>query len=696
MNDSNQFAAPPADPGGPAREALELIYRLVAALELVPNVAVHSIDRDGVVRFWNNSCEKLFGIGKEAIGRHLNSLGSRLDRQEEFDRTIESVWNTARSAPASDYQLERLDGLRRWVHSIHFPVMRDGQPLEVFCMEIDISERKSREATLVQSAQVFDNCRDAILIADEDRVVAAINQAYVDLTGFTVGEVVGTEMLKLGASPHDRSFYAQIWEYVEAQKHWQGELIGQRKDGSEFPMWASLTCIPGPDRAPCSYMAMLSDITERKRVEEKTRHLAEHDFLTDLPNRVLFLDRLQQALVAARRKHGKVAVMFIDLDRFKGINDSFGHQVGDVVLKEVASRLSRCVRGVDTVSRQGGDEFVVILADIKGVDQAAHVAGTVMHAVAQPVKWLDHSISLSVSIGVAISPADGDDIDTLLNHADVAMYHAKQDGRNAMRFFSPEMNAHVVERVQIENMLRNALKNDEFELAYQPEIDILSGRATGVEALIRWRHPNKGLLLPQEFIPIAEECGLMVPIGEWVLRTACAQARAWRDQGLPMVVSVNLSHLQFIHNDLVKSVDEALRGSGLAPAFLDLEITESIITNGDEHTIATLGALRRLGVQLTIDNFGTGSSSLSYLRRFSLSKLKIDRSFIDEIENRPQDAEIIPAIIAVARSLRLRVVAEGVETAAQLRFLQAHGCDEFQGYLDSEAKAQPDLTPRRR
>jgi predicted signal transduction protein with EAL and GGDEF domain len=365
------------------------------------------------------------------------------------------------------------------------------------------------------------------------------------------------------------------------------------------------------------------------------------------------------------------------------------------VLKEVAARLTRCVRGVDTVSRQGGDEFVVILADIGGADQAAHVAGSVMHAVSQAMKVGEHEITLSASIGISICPSDGDDVDTLLKHADVAMYHAKQSGRNAFQFFSPEMNAHVVERVQIENMLRLALENQEFVLEYQPEIDIASGRTIGVEALIRWRHPERGLLPPDQFIPIAEASGLIVPIGEWVLHQACAQARAWRDQGWPVVVAVNLSNVQFIHDSLLKCVDDALANSGLAPQFLDLEITEGMIMNGDDATIATVNALRRRGVQLTVDDFGKGCSSLSTLRRYPLSKLKIDRSFVDDITREPADAAIIPAIIAVARSLKLRVIAEGVETAEQLRFLQQHGCDEYQGYYASLATSDPDLTRRR-
>ena len=819
-------AAPAAyEPDGPGREALDTLYRFVAALELTPTVAVHSIDRDGLVRFWNHSCEDVFGIpAREALGRPLTSLISHLEREQEFDSTLSGIWDTLKSPPPRDWLVERPDGERRWMYSTHFPVLRDGHAQQIFCMEVDISKRKVDEQTLVDAglnfrqlfershdaivliegstiidanpaslrlfhcadrqhivgktlldfsppnqpsgessvlsdatqsaqnfidgnrryewqfrlpdgtpfwaevlltsvtldheflsyavvrdislrkatentlqmaAQVFENSRDAIAITDRDHRVLAVNAAFTDVTGFPALSIVGYELPNLRTSEEGPAFYQQIWDYVAANDHWEGEVWSLRQNGEEYPVWVALTTIRNSADEVINYMVILSDITDRKRVAEHTRHLAEHDFLTDLPNRVLFLDRLHQALAVARRKHTQVAVMFLDLDRFKGINDSFGHHMGDAVLKEVAARLTGCVRGVDTVSRQGGDEFVVILADIGGVDQAAHVANSVMQAVAQPVKFDGHVVSLSVSIGISIFPTDGQDLDTLLKHADVAMYHAKQNGRNAFSFFDAAMNAHVVERVQMENNLRQALANNEFELAYQPEVNIASGLTIGVEALIRWRHPQRGLLLPDQFIKVAEECGLMVPIGDWVLRKACIQARNWRDQGFPVVVAVNLSTDQFMHNNLVQSVDAALRESGLEAEFLDLEITEGVIMNGNAAIIDTVTALRERGVQLTIDDFGTGYSSLSSLRRFPLSKLKIDRSFIDDITRKPADAAIIPAIIAVARSLKLRVIAEGVETAEQLRFLQQHGCDEYQGYYASMATADPDLKPRR-
>lgn len=824
MNDEARVSKHAYEPDGPGREALDTLYRFVAALELTPTVAVHSIDRDGLVRFWNHSCEEIFGVpAREAIGQPLTSLVSHLDREADFTNTLSAIWDTLVPPPPRDWQVRCLDGSERWMYSTHFPVLRDGEPQQIFCMEVDISqrkvdeltlreaganfrklfersddaivlieastildanpaalalfhcsrkdelvgktlvdfspanqpsgelsamadaaeaaqnfiegnrryewqyhlpdgttfwaevlltsitldhellsfavvrdisERKAAESTLQMAAQVFANSRDAIAITDHERKVVAVNHAFTAITGLSVADIVGQALPQLQPGLHDAPFYEALWNHVAAHEHWEGELWSKRVDGSDYPSWMALTCIRDRADQICHYMAIFTDITDRKRVEEHHRHLAEHDFLTDLPNRVLFLDRLRQALAAARRTGSHVAVLFIDLDRFKGINDGFGHHVGDAVLQEVAARLRGCVRTADTVSRQGGDEFVVLLADVGGVDQVAHVAHTVMRAVAQPVRNDGHTISLSVSIGISMFPDDGDQSDTLLKHADVAMYHAKQHGRNAFHFFDAAMHAHVIERVQMENSLRRALEQRELELVYQPEINIASGMTIAVEALLRWRHPQRGVLTPEQFMPVAEECGLMVPIGDWVLRTACRQARAWSKRGFPVAVAVNLSRAQFVHPSLLASVDAALAESGLAPAFLALEITEALLMQHDGATATVLQSLHARGVQLTIDDFGTGYSSLNSLRELSLSKLKIAPAFVHDITARPEAAALVPAIIALARSLHLRVIAEGVEAGAQLDYLRLHGCDDYQGNYASSASANPDLGVR--
>jgi diguanylate cyclase (GGDEF)-like protein/PAS domain S-box-containing protein len=682
-------------PGNPGREALDWLYRFVNAIESSPGVAVHSQDRDTIVRFWNNTCAELFQVPvAEAIGKPLFDLIHPVGREEEFKAMIEEIWHTGQPGQQNDWEAVVPDGSHRWLHSTHFPVVRDGMVQQVFCMVIDITARKTMEANLQRTAQVFENCRDAILVMDTTYQVLTVNHAFTDISGFPPEEVVGAPLPSLRFGVHDIAFYDEIRGRLEREGYWQGEITSVRRTGEEYPAWVSVTAIRNDAGEVTNYMAMLTDITERKRAEQAARHQAEHDALTGLPNRVLFLDRLQQALAANRRQHKQFALMFLDLDRFKQINDTLGHHAGDAVLKTVAKRLTHCVRAVDTVSRLGGDEFVVLLADIGNVDRAAHVAGTVMQAVTRPISLDGQEITPAVSIGISICPADGQDAETMLRHADVAMYHAKQSGNSEFRFFSPEMNAHVVERVQMENMLRRALANDEFVLEYQPEVDIRTGHTIGVEALIRWRHPERGLLLPHQFIPMAEESGLIVPIGEWVLREACRQARLWRDEGFPVAVAVNLSGAQFIHPNLMHCVDEALSSSGLEPRFLDLEITEGVIMSGDAATGDTLEALRQRGVQLTIDDFGTGFSSLSSLRRFPLSKLKIDPSFVEDITRAPNDATLIPAIIAVARSLKIKVIAEGVENAEQLRYLQQHGCDEYQGQYASIARNSPHFISR--
>jgi diguanylate cyclase (GGDEF)-like protein/PAS domain S-box-containing protein len=547
----------------------------------------------------------------------------------------------------------------------------------LFCIVVrDISTRKSAERTLYLAAQVFENSRDAILLADRERRIIAINRAYTAITGYQSDDMLGQPMSVYRSGVEDDHFFREVWNEVDATDHWQGEIWSRRKGGALFPAWLALTAIRDSAGRISNYMAILSDITERKRNEEHTRHLAEHDFLTDLPNRVLLLDRLSLALSAARRKGSMLAILFLDLDRFKHINDTLGHQVGDALLREVAARLLRCVRKVDTVSRQGGDEFVIILADIGGIDHAAHVAGTIRNAICQPYRIGEHTLHVSTSIGVSIFPSDGEDIDTLVKNADIAMYHAKEGGRNNFRFFSSEMHERIAERASFEHGLREALDGGQFALAYEPAVDVASGALVGAEALIRWRHPELGLLLPDRFVAIAEEAGLMVPIGNWVLREACARARAWHDGGRELPVAVNLSLAQFTQRELVDHVRGALAEAALPPQFLELELTEAILQKGGAATGATLDALRSLGVRLSLDDFGTGWSHLGQLKDYPIGKLKIAQAFM----RGGGDAAAIRTIIGMARSLRMTVCAEAVETATQLAFLRSEGCDQYQGW----------------
>ncbi|MGH8633524.1 MAG: putative bifunctional diguanylate cyclase/phosphodiesterase, partial [Burkholderiales bacterium] len=426
------------------------------------------------------------------------------------------------------------------------------------------------------------------------------------------------------------------------------------------------------------------DITEQKRAEEQIRHMAHYDALTELPNRMLLHDRIGQAIAQSQRDQEVLAILFIDLDRFKTVNDSLGHAVGDHLLKTVAGLLESCTRGSDTIARIGGDEFVVLLGGLKEPEDARHVAQKVLDALAEPVVVDGHELRITPSVGICAYPHDGEDVETLMRNADTAMYYAKQMGRNNYQFFTQAMNDAAQQRLVIENDLRHAVERNEFLLHYQPQLDLKSGAIIGFEALVRWRHPQRGMVPPSDFIAAAEESGLIGPLGEWVLRQACTEARAWRDAGHPeLQVSVNCSAQQFQREGFVETVDLILSGTGLPASCLELEITESVIVQRSEEVIARLAALDTMGVRISIDDFGTGYSSLSYLKRFAIHQLKIDQSFVRDISSDPDDAAIVSAIIAISHSLGLKVVAEGVETAEQLAFLRSLGCDGAQGYYFS-------------
>ena len=422
----------------------------------------------------------------------------------------------------------------------------------------------------------------------------------------------------------------------------------------------------------------LTDQVEAAKVE--LDHLAHHDVLTGLPNRILLQDRLSQAIELARRQCTQLAVMFMDLDQFKHINDSLGHGIGDQLLQSVAQRLVACVRQSDTVSRQGGDEFVLLLPHIEHAEDAALSAQKLLAALVPPHRIDRHELHISVSIGISIYPDDGQDAETLIKSADTAMYHAKENGRNNYKFFEQSMNARAVQRQSVEASLRRALERQEFVLHYQPKINLHSGTIVGVEALIRWQHPELGLLLPAQFVPIAEECGLILPIGRWVLREACLQARAWQDAGLaPITVAVNTSAIEFRAKDFLENLRVTLEEAHLEPRYLELELTESVLMRDAGSTDSVLHALAGLGVKLAVDDFGTGYSSLSYLKQFPIDTLKIDQSFVNQITSNPDDATIVSAVIGMGKSLKQSVIAEGVETSEQLAFLQTQGCDEGQG-----------------
>jgi len=672
---------------GMLETAAELVAQVATAVERTPLVAVCALDQDGQVRFWNSACAELYGIAPAAaLQRPYVSLVWPLERAEEYHAALADVWRSGQPATLGDWHVQSAGGRQLWIYAALFPVYQYGVLRQVWRMEIDVSERLREQRALQLAAQVFETARDAIVLTDHQQLIVAVNRACIQVTGYADGDLLGQPLGALHGAPDDAERYRLISGVIAEDGHWQGEIAALRKNGERYPAWMSLRAVRDASNAIRHYVLVLSDISERKRMEASTRHQAEHDFLTDLPNRVLLQDRLSLALAAARRKDSMLAVLFLDLDHFKQINDTLGHPVGDLLLKEVAARLLRCVRGVDTVSRQGGDEFVILLAEIGGIEQAAHVAGTILQAVGQEYVLGPHRLSVSVSVGISLYPSDGADYDTLLNHADLAMYHAKDGGRSRFQFFNPEMHARAQERVSVENELRQALKERQFQLEFYPAIDLASGSTVGAEALVRWRHPTRGLLYPERFMAAAEDSGLIVPLGCWVLQQACRAARRWDQAQRPMPVAVNLSAVQFMQKDLARQVEAELAAQALAPAQLELEMTEATLMRHGAAARETLAALSGLGVRLAIDHFGTGYSRLGQLKDYPVDKLKIDRSFLAGLErDGSENARVVRAIIGVGHGLGMRVVAEGVESDAQRDFLSRYGCDEYQGLRGFEA-----------
>ena len=534
------------------------------------------------------------------------------------------------------------------------------------------------------SEVVLAGIKDGVLITDANSNILMVNEAFVRLTGYSENEVRGRNPSMLKSGLHSTDFYRNLWAELLCKDMWEGEITNRRKGGQLLTEWLKVSAIRGQQGEICNFVGIFSDLSERKEAANRIQYLATYDPLTDLPNRTLFADRLSQALMNTRRYKRQTAVILLDLDRFRTINDTLGPPVGDQVLVEVGRRLQLQVREGDTVGRRGGNEFGFVMANVAHEHDAITLAQRMLDAVARPFEVAGSSLSLTASIGISVAPRDGDDAEKLVQAADIALARAKASGRNAFRFYSPAMDADAARRLSLELALRDALARRELFVVYQPQVSLESGHLIGMEALLRWQHPQYGLVSPAEFIPIAEETGLIIAIGQWVLETACEQTRRWLDLGtVNLRVAVNLSTRQFRQNNLVAQVASALKRSGLSAAALELEITESAFIDNVEAATAQAMALKALGIKLSLDDFGTGYSSLAYLSRFPFDKLKIDQTFIHDITENPVNAAIATAAIVMARSLNLTVMAEGVETEAQARFLRSRRCDSMQGYLFS-------------
>lgn len=536
-------------------------------------------------------------------------------------------------------------------------------------------------------AEVFEGSYSGAMLTDADGHVIEINPAFTRITGYSIDEVHGKNPHLLASGHHDHDFYLELWRDIKINGHWQGEIWNRRKDGEVYPEWLSINAVRDKTGRVINYVGMFSDISKHKKAEEEIHHLAFYDPLTDLPNRRLMLERLRQAMAIGARSEQHGAVLFIDLDNFKTINDTKGHDIGDKLLVEVAKRLGSCVRDGDTVARLGGDEFVIVLETLspnadEAAAQAVIVAEKIHSALNQPYQLDEHNYHSTPSIGIILFFGHQDSLDDLLKHADTAMYQAKLAGRNAIRFYDPAMQAAIEARADLETELRLAFDTQQFCLHYQIQVDGL-GHPVGAEALLRWEHPEHGLISPAQFIPMCEETGLIVPIGLWVLQTACAQLKAWQDGVLTrdLTLAVNVSAKQFRQAGFVSRVQHVLRESAVRASHLKLELTESVILENVEDTISKMREIKNLGVDFAMDDFGTGYSSLQYLKRLPLDQIKIDQSFVRDIATDPNDAAIVQTIIAMTQALGLDVIAEGVETEEQHRFLSQRGCHVFQGYL---------------
>ncbi|NNM70780.1 MAG: EAL domain-containing protein [Gallionella sp.] len=541
------------------------------------------------------------------------------------------------------------------------------------------AERKQEQTQLRKLSQVVEQNPNAIIITDLDANIEYVNPAFVKATGYNLAEIIGQSphLLQPGKTPQ---IYADMWAHLHNGNSWQSELIHQHKDGSEYIESVYVSPMRDADGQITHYLWIKEDITEQKNADERIQYLANFDALTGLPNRIQLDDQLKYALSQAKRNGGYLAVMFLDLDRFKDINDTLGHSIGDAFLVEVAKRVRLLLREGDTVSRLGGDEFILLLprSDARG---AAQIAQKLLNAIAEPYQIEQYDFVMTASIGISLYPSDGADIVTLSKSADTAMYRAKQDGRNCYRFFTAEMQARATRSLQLVNALRHALERGQFQVHYQPQVSMRDGRIIGAEALLRWQHPELGNVSPAEFIPAAEDSGLILPIGEWVLRTAVQQLKCWMDEGHPaMVIAVNLSAVQFRHPSLPDLVTSILNEAQLPAEHLELELTEGVAMYDPQGAIAVMDNLHERGIRMSIDDFGTGYSSLNYLKKFKVYKLKIDQSFVRDISTDLEDKAIVAAIISMAKSLGLQTIAEGVETAEQMAFLREQGCDEVQGY----------------
>jgi len=636
--------------------------------------------------------EWIFANGWQSIianPAQLTGIYSLMERVSKAMGDTQQLAHLRRDLPTQLFLFDclRADGRKIPIELRLVLVWDDNERFEgVLGVGRDISQQRRAEKDLRMAATVFEHSTSAILITDPAGYIVQANEAFSRVSGYAVSDVLDQLPGMLTVDEQQEGHLRYVLKQLHQRGSWEGEVWLKRRDGDRYPAWVGITAVLDDEGDLASYVCFFTDISERKASEQRIHRLAYYDALTHLPNRTLFQDRLHTALQQAERQKAWVVLMFLDLDRFKPINDSLGHAAGDRMLKDMALRLLACVDDDDTVARMGGDEFTLLLqpraSREMALNRAIHVAENILASLVRPFVLESREFFVTASIGIALSPQDGSELSQLMKNADTAMYHAKERGKNNFQFYQAEMNASALERLELESDLRHALEQNEFILYYQPQFSGDGKRLTGAEALLRWRHPTRGLVPPGDFIPVIEELGLVVDVGDWVLREASRQLKAWHKAKVRVPkVSVNISARQFSDGQLGTRIATILDETGLPPACLELELTESILMREVNEALQILASLKRLGLSIAVDDFGTGYSSLNYLKQFPIDVLKIDRTFVDGLPEGEQDAQIARAIIAMAHSLNLAVIAEGVETHEQLEFLREHGCDEVQGYL---------------
>ncbi|MEC5397135.1 sensor domain-containing protein [Uliginosibacterium sp. H1] len=653
--------------------------RFRAIFEQIPNIAVQGYNRQREVIYWNPASHALYGYRREeALGRKLEDLIIPEPMREDVVRFITGWTNGGPAIPASELDLQRKDGSVAPVFSSHVMIRNTRNELEMYCLDVDLSELRRTQRQLHLTDTMFRDIRAGIMITDPDNRIITLNPAFTDILGYGVEEVAGEDPRIFASGRHDDAFFHGMWQTLQSEGIWQGEIWNRHRNGESVPLWMSISAVREGAAPASHYIAIFTDISPRSDAQPGLHAL--HDSLTGLPSRALASDRLERSL--AHGEHSLAALMLLDLDRFAEVNQRLGHVFGDRLLQAAVARIQDCIGHAATLSRRDGDAFVLVLPDLRHHNEVSAIAESILGRMAEPISIDEHILISSFSIGVALYPEDGRDFDELLASADTALRRAKDAGRNTYRFLADSMNADARERLSLQNELRAGMRRGELVLHFQPQIDMISGLIVGAEALVRWDSPEHGLVSPARLIPAAEESGLIIPLGEWVLREACRQAQEWRAQGLPdLTVAVNMSAVQFQHSDPVDTVTRVLIETGLPAGCLELELTESMLAEDSGQLLASLHRLKALGLQLAIDDFGTGHSNLAYLKKFPIDKLKIDQSFVRDIGTDADDSAVLRAVIQLGSSLQLSTIAEGVETATQLEYLRSHGCSQVQGYL---------------